>query len=193
MNVKYFSRPPKQASGDDGPSSYVPSLRGHPVVRPSPERLRVRASLEGSLETSDPSLQPPHSALLLARNFTLSRHPLDGVSHSARRSEPLRIVLAVDQLRPLNHDRPGQTLYGSTAEGRPRLRSFTAQNERHWPDIKQPLSPIRSLEHVPAKGDQKNNRLDVTDRYIREDGGRYWLFDQQKKRLVVSSDALLHL
>lgn len=115
-------------------SSGVPSLRGLPVVRPFPERLRVRASLEGSLGTSDPRLQPPHSALLLARNFTLSQHPLDGVSHSARRSEPLRLVLAVDQLRPLNHDRP-------------RLRSFTAQNQRPWPDIKQPFSAIRSLEH----------------------------------------------
>ena len=174
-------------------SSGVPSLRGLPVVRPFPERLRVRASLEGSLGTSDPRLQPPHSALLLARNFTLSQHPLDGVSHSARRSEPLRLVLAVDQLRPLNHGRPGQRLYGSNDESRLRLRSFTAQNERHWPDFKQPLAAIRSLEHVPAKGNQKNNRLDVTDRYIREDGGRYWLCDQQKERLVVSSDAFLHL
>ena len=131
MNVKYFSMALKEASGDDGPtSSYVPSLSGHPVVQPFPEHLRVRASLEGSLGTSDPRLQPPHSALLRVRNFILSRHPLDGVSHSARRSEPLRLVLAVDQLRPLNHDRPGQMLYGSNADSRQRLRSFKAQNER---------------------------------------------------------------
>ena len=150
MVVKYFSRALKEARGDDGlTSSGVPSLRGHPVVRLFPERLRVRASLLGSLGTSAPRLQPPHSALLLVGNFTLSRHPLDRVSHSARRSEPLRLVLAVDQQRPLNQNRPGQMLYGSNADSRRRLRSFAAQYERPWPDIKQPLSAIRSLEHEP--------------------------------------------
>ena len=148
MAVKYLSGAPKEASDDDGRTSCgVPAPYGHRVVRPSPERLRVRASLERSLETSDPRLLPPRSALLRVCSFTLCRHPLVGVLRSARQPEPLRPALAVDQQCRLKQDSPGQMLYGSNADDRRRLRSFTAQNERPRPDIKQPLPARRSLEH----------------------------------------------
>lgn len=83
-----------------------------PIIQPFLERLRVRAFLDELLGTPDSRLKlpPVHSAMLLVRNFTLSRHPLYGVPEWTRQFDPERLELKADQVRLINDDRLGRTL-----------------------------------------------------------------------------------
>lgn len=87
-------------------------LGGHPVIRPFLERLGVRRFLEETLGRPDPriKLPPVESAMLLVRNFTLSRYPLYGVSEWTRRFDSEQLELQADQVRLINDDRLGRTL-----------------------------------------------------------------------------------
>ena len=87
-------------------------LGGHPVIRPFMERLRLREHLEEALGPPDRrfKLKPVDSALLLIRNFTLSRHPLYGVPGWARQFDPAQLDLDGGKLRLVNDDRLGRVL-----------------------------------------------------------------------------------
>jgi transposase len=85
---------------------------GHPIIEPLLKRLRVREFLEEALGRPDRRLKlpPVDSALLLVRNFTLSRHPLYGVPEWARQFDPKQLQLRPDQVRLVNDDRLGRSL-----------------------------------------------------------------------------------
>lgn len=87
-------------------------LGGHPLIRPFMERLRLREHLSGALGSPDRRLKldPVDSALLLVRNFVLSRHPLYGVPEWARQFEPGQLDLDDKLLELVNDDRLGRTL-----------------------------------------------------------------------------------
>jgi len=87
-------------------------LGGHPVIRPFLERLGVRMFLEETLGRPDPriKLPPVESAMLLVRNFTLSRYPLYGVPEWTRKFVPEQLELQANQIRLINDDRLGRTL-----------------------------------------------------------------------------------
>jgi transposase len=88
------------------------SVAALPLLQPLLERLRLRAFLEEACGRPDPRLRVPHAdcALLLVRNFTLSRHPLYGVGDWARPFDPHHLGLSSRQLRLVNDDRLGRTL-----------------------------------------------------------------------------------
>jgi len=83
-----------------------------PLLRPILERLRLRAFLEETCGRPDSRLRVPHAdcALLLVRNFALSRHPLYRVGEWARQLDPHHLELSTQQLRLINDDRLGRTL-----------------------------------------------------------------------------------
>lgn len=85
---------------------------GHPVITPFMERLRLRGFFDDALGPPDRrfKLAPTESALLLVRNFTLSRHPLYGVSEWAAHFDPGRFGMDERQARFLNDDRLGRAL-----------------------------------------------------------------------------------
>ena len=85
---------------------------GLPIIRPFLERLRVRAFLDELLGTPDSRLKlpPVDSAMLLVRNFTLSRHPLYGVPEWTWQFDPELLELQANQVRLINDDRLGRTL-----------------------------------------------------------------------------------
>ncbi len=87
-------------------------LGGHPVIRPFLERLGIRMFLEETLGRPDPrsKLPPVESAMLLVRNFTLSRYPLYGVPEWTRQFDPGQLELRAEQVRLINDDRLGRTL-----------------------------------------------------------------------------------
>lgn len=87
-------------------------LGGLPIIQPFLERLRVRAYLDELLGTPDSRIKLPavDSAMLMVRNFTLSRHPLYGVPEWTRQLDPERLELQPDQIRLINDDRLGRTL-----------------------------------------------------------------------------------
>lgn len=87
-------------------------LGGHPIIEPLLERLRLRTFLEEALGRPDPriKLSPVDSAMVLVRNFTLSRHPLYGVPQWVRRFDPGQLGLETEQIRLVNDDRLGRTL-----------------------------------------------------------------------------------
>jgi transposase len=87
-------------------------LGGQPLLGPFLQRLRLRAFLQEALGPPDRriKLPPVDSALLLVRNFTLSRHPLYGVPAWARRFDPSLLELDAERLRFVNDDRLGRTL-----------------------------------------------------------------------------------
>ena len=87
-------------------------LGGLPIIRPFLERLRVRAFLDELLGTPDSRLKlpPVDSAMLLVRNFTLSRHPLYGVPEWTWQFDPELLELQANQVRLINDDRLGRTL-----------------------------------------------------------------------------------
>jgi len=88
------------------------SVGALPLLRPLLERLRLRTFLEETCGRPDTRLRVPHAdcALLLVRNFSLSRQPLYGVSEWAGQLDPPQLDLTRDQLRQLNDDRLGRTL-----------------------------------------------------------------------------------
>jgi len=89
-------------------------IGGHPLIEPFLERLRVRERLAEALGPPDRRLKLPHadSAMILVRNFTLSRHPLYGVPGWVRRFVPEPLGLRSEQVRLINDDRLGRTLDG---------------------------------------------------------------------------------
>ena len=84
----------------------------HPLVQPLLDRLRVREFLAQALGPPDPraKLAAVDSALLLVRNFVLSRHPLYEVPAWARRFAPDQLALSAAQIALLNDDRLGRAL-----------------------------------------------------------------------------------
>ncbi len=88
------------------------SLGGLPIIQPFLERLRVRAFFEELLGVPDSRLKlpPVDSAMLLVRNFTLSRHPLYAVPEWTRQFDPERLELQQNKIRLINDDRLGRTL-----------------------------------------------------------------------------------
>jgi len=87
-------------------------IGAQPLIQPLIERLRLREFLERAFGRPDARLKLHHvdSALLLVRNFGLSRHPLYGVSHWARRFDPAQLELTEQQLALVNDDRLGRLL-----------------------------------------------------------------------------------
>ena len=87
-------------------------LGGLPIIQPFLERLSVRPFLDELFGVPDSRLKlpPTDSAMLLVRNFSLSRHPLYGVPEWARQFDPERLELQPDQIRLINDDRLGRTL-----------------------------------------------------------------------------------
>ncbi len=87
-------------------------LGAQPLIQPFFERLRLRTFFQEALGKPDGRLRVSHvdAALLLVRNFTLSRHPLYGVPDWACRFDPAQLELDAQQLKFLNDDRLGRTL-----------------------------------------------------------------------------------
>ncbi|MEW5945246.1 MAG: IS1634 family transposase [bacterium] len=85
---------------------------GHPVITPFMERLRLKEFFDVALGPPDRRcrLAPSESALVLVRNFTLSRHPLYGVPEWAARFDPGQFDMDERQLKFLNDDRLGRAL-----------------------------------------------------------------------------------
>lgn len=87
-------------------------IGAQPLIQPIIERLRLREFLERAFGRPDARLKLHHvdSALLLVRNFALSRYPLYGVSEWARRFDPAQLELSDRQLALVNDDRLGRLL-----------------------------------------------------------------------------------
>jgi hypothetical protein len=87
-------------------------IGAQPLIQPIVQRLRLREFFEQAFGRPDTRLKLPHvdSALLLVRNFVLSRHPLYGVSQWAQRFDPGRLELGKEQVALLNDDRLGRLL-----------------------------------------------------------------------------------
>ncbi len=87
-------------------------VAAHPLIQPLIDRLRLRSFLAEAFGKPDARLKLPHTdaALLLVRNFVLSRHPLYGVSEWAKRFDPLWLELTVEQVALINDDRLGRLL-----------------------------------------------------------------------------------
>ena len=88
------------------------SIGGLPIIQPFLERLRVRTFFEELLGVPNSRLKlpPVDSAMLLVRNFTLSRHPLYAVPEWTRQFDPERLELQQNKIRLINDDRLGRTL-----------------------------------------------------------------------------------
>ena len=84
----------------------------HPLLQSFLERIGLRGLFAEALGAPDPRLRLSHvdTALLLVRNFTLSRHPLYGVPQWARRFWAEQLELTDAQRALLNDDRLGRTL-----------------------------------------------------------------------------------
>jgi len=87
-------------------------IGAHPLIQPLIERLKLRQFLSEAFGKPDARLKLPHvdSALLLVRNFVLSRHPLYGVAEWAAHFEPQRLELTAAQVALVNDDRLGRLL-----------------------------------------------------------------------------------
>lgn len=87
-------------------------IGAHPLIQPLIDRLRLRRLFAEAFGKPDTRLRlsPVDSALLLVRNFVLSRHPLYGVPQWARRFEPQRLELTPEQVALINDDRLGRLL-----------------------------------------------------------------------------------
>lgn len=87
-------------------------IGAHPLIQPLLDRLRLRDFFATAFGQPDTRLQLSHvdGALLLVRNFTLSRHPLYGVADWARRFDAERLELTDAQVALINDDRLGRLL-----------------------------------------------------------------------------------
>jgi transposase len=87
-------------------------IAAHPLIQPLIERLRLRSFFAEAFGQPDARLKLPHvdAALLLVRNFVLSRHPLYGVSQWAKRFDPIWLELTAEQVALINDDRLGRLL-----------------------------------------------------------------------------------
>ncbi len=80
------------------------------MIQPLIERLRLHSFFTEAFGKPDARLKLPHAdaALLLVRNFVLSRHPMYGVSQWAKRFDPMWLELAEEQVALINDDRLGR-------------------------------------------------------------------------------------
>jgi len=87
-------------------------IAAHPLIQPLIERLRLHSFFSEAFGKPDARLKLPHAdaALLLVRNFVLSRHPLYGVSQWAKRFDPMWLELTAEQVTLINDDRLGRLL-----------------------------------------------------------------------------------
>lgn len=87
-------------------------MGAHPILQPLLKRLRLRALFARALGPPDrrSKLAPVDCALLLVRNFVLSRHPLYGVPEWVRQFDPAQLELEAELLRFVNDDRLGRVL-----------------------------------------------------------------------------------
>lgn len=87
-------------------------LGAQPLLGPFITRLHLRRFFQESLGKLDSrlALSPVDSALVILRNFTLSRHPLYGVPEWVRRFDPAQLDLDSDLVGLINDDRFGRTL-----------------------------------------------------------------------------------
>ena len=87
-------------------------LGAHPILDPFFERLKLRDFLGELMGKPNPrsKLPPVDSALVLLRNFILSRHPLYAIANWTQKFEPTMFGLEPEQLRLINDDRLGRTL-----------------------------------------------------------------------------------
>lgn len=101
-----------QPTNPDGLSLESFEVGAQPLLQSFLDRIDLRDLLAHALGKVDSRLRLSHvdSALLLIRNFALSRHPLYGVPEWARRFSPERLELSATQLQLLNDDRLGRTL-----------------------------------------------------------------------------------
>jgi len=83
-----------------------------PLIQPLIERLRLPSFFIEAFGKPDARLKLPHAdtALLLVRNFVLSRQPMYGVSGWAKRFDPMWLDLTADQVALINDDRLGRLL-----------------------------------------------------------------------------------
>jgi transposase len=96
----------------DGLQLRSEEIGAQPLIQPLVQRLRLRDFFDQAFGRPDARLKLPHvdSALLLVRNFVLSRHPLYGVPAWAQRFDPVRLELNAEQVALLNDDRLGRLL-----------------------------------------------------------------------------------
>jgi Domain of unknown function (DUF4277) len=97
---------------EDGLQLHSEEIGALPLIQPLIERLQLRELFESAFGRPDGRLKLAHvdSALLLVRNFVLSRHPLYGVPEWAQRFAPVRLGLSAEQVALLNDDRLGRLL-----------------------------------------------------------------------------------
>jgi len=102
------------ADGEPGTGFALESLQigGHPILQPFLTRLGLRRFFQEALGRLDQrlALSPVDAALVLVRNFALSREPLYGVPQWASRFVPEQIELDGKTVNLLNDDRLGRTL-----------------------------------------------------------------------------------
>lgn len=103
-----------QAADKPGADFTLESLQigGHPILEPFLERLGLRRFFEQALGPLDQrlALSPVEGALVMVRNFALSRHPLYSVAEWAGRFVPEQLGLSKELVGLLNDDRLGRTL-----------------------------------------------------------------------------------
>jgi len=99
-------------SGRDQLQLESDEIGAHPLIQPLIERLRLREFFADAFGKPDARLELPHvdTALLLVRNFALSRHPLYGVPQWARRFAAAQLELTPAQVDLINDDRLGRLL-----------------------------------------------------------------------------------
>jgi len=87
-------------------------IAAHPLIQPLIERLRLRSFFAEAFGKPDARLKLSHAdaALLLVRNFVLSREPLYSVSEWAKRFDPVWLELTTEQVALVNDDRLGRLL-----------------------------------------------------------------------------------
>ncbi|MBI5504223.1 MAG: IS1634 family transposase [Deltaproteobacteria bacterium] len=87
-------------------------IGGHPILQPFLRRLGLRRFFEDALGRLDKrlALSPVDAALVLVRNFALSREPLYGVPEWAGHFVPEQMEMDSRMVNLLNDDRLGRTL-----------------------------------------------------------------------------------
>lgn len=102
------------AADDSSAGFTLESLQigGHPILQPFLKRLGLRRFFEQALGRLDQrlALSPVEAALVLVRNFALSREPLYGVPEWSSRFVPEHLELDSRLTGLINDDRLGRTL-----------------------------------------------------------------------------------
>jgi len=106
------TRPPAEDIPGAGFTLESLQVGGHPILQPFVKRLGLRRFFEEALGRLDQrlALSPVDAALVLVRNFALSREPLYGVPEWAGRFVPEQLEMDARMVELLNDDRLGRTL-----------------------------------------------------------------------------------